>query len=180
MAGRKKSPVSTRRAATNGNDQYKSIVLTMKQFKYDQTALLEVLNSAQQTLGYLSEEVLNFVADSMKVPLSQVYGVATFYHMFTFEPKGEHNCVVCTGTACHVKGADQIVAAVSETFGVEDGGTTPDGKLSLTNARCVGSCGLAPVVVLDGVVRAKETPESIVAQLKEKLNQPEKGSVENG
>jgi len=152
--------------SSNGSTLYKPIDLTMKRYRYNPTALLEVLNSAQQALGFLSEEVLQYVSESMNVPLSRVYGVATFYHMFTFKPKGEHNCVICTGTACHVKGTDHIVKAVSETFGINDGETTPEGKLSFNTARCLGSCGLAPVVVIDGEVSAKQTPESVVNKIK--------------
>jgi bidirectional [NiFe] hydrogenase diaphorase subunit len=154
---------------TNGqnDDRYKSIDRTMKRFRYEQDALLEVLNAAQEAFGYLSEELLQYVSDQLQVPMSRVYGVATFYHMFTFDPLGEHNCIVCAGTACHVKGANQIERALADEFGVEAGETTSDGLFSLTTARCLGSCGLAPVVVLDGEVRAKETPESITRRVKE-------------
>jgi len=155
------------------NDRFKPIDLTIKRYKYDPAALLEVLNTAQQAFGYLSEEILQYVSNTMKVPLSRVYGVATFYHMFTFEPKGEHNCVICTGTACHVKGTNHIVQAITDTFGILDGETTPNGKLSFNTARCLGSCGLAPVVVIDGEVRGKETPDSVVNQLKDIACSPE-------
>ncbi len=87
--------------------------------------------------------------------------------MFTFEPMGEHNCIVCAGTACYVKGAERIVEALSGAFDIEAGQTTEDGLFSLTMARCLGSCGLAPVVVLDGTVRGKETPEAITTRVKE-------------
>lgn len=151
------------------DNRYKAIDRTIKRFKYRKDALLEVLNSAQETFGYLPEELLRYVSDQLHVPLVKVYGVATFYHMFTFEPLGEHNCVVCTGTACYVKGSDQITQALADEFDVEPGGTTPDGKFSLTMARCLGSCGLAPVVVLDGEVRGKETPDGITMRTKEVL-----------
>jgi bidirectional [NiFe] hydrogenase diaphorase subunit len=151
----------------SGDERYKALDLTMKQFKFEKDALLEVLNVAQGTFGYLSEELLIYVSRQLRVPLSKVYGVATFYHMFTFEPLGEHNCIVCTGTACHVKGSNRIVHALSEAFHIKEGETTPDGLFSLTIARCLGSCGLAPVVVLDGKVSAKETPESTMRRVKE-------------
>jgi bidirectional [NiFe] hydrogenase diaphorase subunit len=151
----------------SGDDRYKAIDRTMKRFAYEKDALLEVLNSAQETFGYLSEELLIYVSNHLNVPLSRVYGVATFYHMFTFEPLGEHNCIICQGTACYVKGADRIAEALSAELDIESGGTTPDGLFSLTTARCLGSCGLAPVVVLDGVVRGKETPEGVTARVRE-------------
>lgn len=153
----------------SGDERYKMVDRTMKRHDYQPDALLEVLNTAQETFGYLSEDLLIYVSAQLRVPLSQVYGVATFYHMFSFEPLGEHNCIVCTGTACHVKGADQIVAALSTEFGVKMGETTPDGKFSLSTARCLGSCGLAPVIVLDGEVMGKETPDSAVQEVKSVL-----------
>ncbi len=150
-----------------GDNRYKAIERTMKRYNYEKDALLEVLNTAQETFGYLSEELLHYVSEQLNVPFVRVYGVATFYHMFTFEPLGEHNCIVCAGTACYVKGAERIAQALAEEFNVAEGGTTSDGLFSLTMARCLGSCGLAPVVVLDGTVRGKETPEGITARVKE-------------
>ncbi len=151
----------------SGDDRYKTIDRTMKRFGYEKDALLEVLNSAQEAFGYLSEDLLIYVSNQLGVPLSRVYGVATFYHMFTFDPLGEHNCIVCAGTACYVKGADRIAQALSDELQIGSGETTPDGLFSITTARCLGSCGLAPVVVLDGVVRGKETPEGITTRVKE-------------
>lgn len=151
----------------SGDERYTAIDRTLKRFNYEKDALLEVLNSAQENFGYLSEDLLIYVSQKLSVPLSRVYGVATFYHMFTFDPLGEHNCIVCAGTACYVKGAEQIVQALSDEFQINPGETTPDGVFSLTMARCVGSCGLAPVVVLDGKVRGKGTPDLITARVKE-------------
>jgi bidirectional [NiFe] hydrogenase diaphorase subunit len=151
----------------SGDDRYKLIDRTMKRFAHEPDALLEVLNSAQEAMGYLSEDLLIYISQHLKVPLSQVYGVATFYHMFTFEPLGENNCIICTGTACHVKGSDEIVETLAKAFGISDGGTTVDGLFSLRSARCLGSCGLAPVVVLNGEVSGKETPQSVLRRVKE-------------
>ena len=145
----------------SGDDRYLSIDRTMKRFNHEKDSLLEVLNAAQEVFGYLSGDLLIYISNQLNVPMSQVYGVATFYHMFTFEPQGEHNCIICKGTACHVKGADRIIQALSEEFKVDTGETTPDGLFSLNIARCLGSCGLAPVIVLDGQVYGKETPEAV-------------------
>jgi len=165
---KKKRPVKeTPVVHPSGDDRYDALDTTMKQFKFEKDALLEVLNVAQGLFGYLSEELLIYVSRQLHVPMSKVYGVATFYHMFTFEPLGEHNCIVCTGTACHVKGSARIVQAVSDAFHIRDGETTADGLFSLTTARCLGSCGLAPVVVLDGKVSAKETPESTMRKVQD-------------
>lgn len=160
----------------SGDERYASIDKAMKRFKYEKDSILEVLNAAQEVFGYLTPDLLIYISNQLKVPMSQVYGVATFYHVFTFEPQGEHSCVVCKGTACHVKDADRITEALIEEFNIDAGETTADGLLSLTVARCVGSCGLAPVMVLDGTVYGKETPEAmtkrvveVVSHAKEKL-----------
>lgn len=153
----------------SGDDRYKAIDRTMKMFRYEQDALLEVLNSAQEAFGYLTEDLLIYISSNLQVPMSRVYGVATFYHMFSFEPLGDNNCIICTGTACHVKGSQEIVNTLSGEFDVEEGGTTADGVLSLTTARCLGSCGLAPVMVLNGQVIGKSTPESAARQIHQVL-----------
>ncbi len=157
----KQSTQRKKKSHPSGDDRYLAIDLTMKRFRYSRDSLIEVLNSAQEVFGHLSEDVLIYISTHLKVPMSQVFGVATFYHLFTFEPQGEHNCIICKGTACHVKGADSLIEALSEEFEIEAGETTPDGQFSMTIARCVGSCGLAPVVVLDGQVYGKETPEAV-------------------
>jgi bidirectional [NiFe] hydrogenase diaphorase subunit len=153
----------------SGDERYSAIDLSMRRIKYDKEALLEVLNTAQETFGYLSEDLLIYISQQLSVSLSKVYGVATFYHMYTFTPLGEHNCIVCTGTACHVKGADGIVQALSDEFAIDASATTDDGKFSLTTARCLGSCGLAPVIILDGLVRAKASPETVIHLVKAAL-----------
>ena len=151
----------------SGDDRYLSIDKSMRQFKYEKDSLLEVLNSAQEVFGYLSRDLLIYIATKLSVPLSQVYGVATFYHLFTFDPQGEHTCIICKGTACHVTGADEIIEALSEEFNISAGETTEDGLFSLTLARCLGSCGLAPVIVLDGQVYGKETPDAVTKRAAE-------------
>jgi len=155
----------------SGDERYNTVERTMKRFKYEKDALLEVLHTAQETFGYLSEDLLIYISSHLKVPMSQVYSVATFYNLFTFEPLGEHNCIICTGTACYVKGAMDLENSLSHQFDLEVGSTTADGMFSLTTARCLGSCGIAPVVVLDGKVYGKETPESITATVKRILEE---------
>jgi bidirectional [NiFe] hydrogenase diaphorase subunit len=123
--------------------------------------LIEALHTAQETFGYLDLDALRYVAASMRVPLSRAYGVATFYHFFTLKPAGEHTCVVCMGTACYIKGAPQLLDALKKDLNVTPGETTPDGKVSVLSARCLGSCGLAPAVVYDGEVLGKVTPQAL-------------------
>jgi bidirectional [NiFe] hydrogenase diaphorase subunit len=140
--------------------------VAMKRHQYRQDALIEVLHAAQRLFGFLEPNLLHFVAHHLKLPPSRVYGVATFYHLFTLTPRGRHTCVVCTGTACYVKGADKLLAAVSQAAGVEPGQTTPDGELTLRTVRCLEPCGIAPVAVLDGAVCGHETPETLLEQVK--------------
>jgi bidirectional [NiFe] hydrogenase diaphorase subunit len=128
-------------------------------------ALIEVLHSVQEAFGYLDTDALAYVGAALGVPLSKVYGVATFYSFFTLKPQGEHACVVCTGTACYINGAGGIVAAIRQRLGVGPGETTSDGRLSLLTARCLGSCSLAPAMVLDGQVHGKLVPDAVVARL---------------
>ncbi len=138
----------------------------MKRLRYQPDALIEVLHTAQEAFGHLSRELLAYVAGQLKLPESQVFGVATFYHSFTLRPKGEHSCIVCTGTACYVKGAGEIVARLEQIVGVRAGQTTADGKLSLGTARCLGNCSLAPMLTVDDVVYGPETPDSAVEKLR--------------
>jgi len=121
---------------------------------------------AQGVFGYLSEETILHVARALRLPPSLVMGVATFYHLFRFDRPGDHMCIVCTGTACFVKGSVDISAALSAECGIEPGATTPDGRVTLGEARCLGSCGLAPVCVLDGDVHGHQTPESALVALR--------------
>lgn len=153
--------------ATQENDnRHKILEATMKRHQYQPDALIEVLHTAQELFGYLDDDLLMKVAHSLRIPPSHIYGVATFYHFFTLKPKGEHTCVVCMGTACYVKGAADVLGALEHATGIRAGETTSDGKVSLMTARCLGACGLAPAVVLDGVVHAKQTPELALAHVK--------------
>jgi bidirectional [NiFe] hydrogenase diaphorase subunit len=157
-------------AHPSGDDRYKMIDRTIKHFNCEKSALLEVLTSAQEAFGFLSEDLLIYVSQQLNVPLSRVYGVATFYHMFSFEPLGEHNITVCAGTACYVKGSEKIEQAIGDAFNIKPGETTADGVVSLTRARCLGSCGIAPVVILNGEIRGKEGPDAVSARVKEAIS----------
>lgn len=171
------TPVSRPRKATehpSGDPRFTLIDRTLKRFQFRQDALIEVLHTAQETFGFLEEDLLVYVAHQLKLPLSWVFGVATFYHFFSLEPQGEHSCIVCMGTACYVKRAAEIIASLRDEFGIEPGETTPDGKLSIGTARCLGSCGLAPVLVLDGEVLGRETPNSVLEKVRAQLTQARK------
>ncbi|NJL01963.1 MAG: bidirectional hydrogenase complex protein HoxE [Spirulinaceae cyanobacterium SM2_1_0] len=144
----------------------KVIDVTMKRNHYRQDALIEVLHKAQEAFGYLEPEILEYVARHLKLPLSRVYGVATFYHLFSLKPSGEHTCVVCMGTACYVKGAGKILDQLQAELGIAVGETTPDGQISLAAARCIGACGIAPALVFDGAVAGKLDTEETLARVK--------------
>ncbi|MDJ0706849.1 MAG: bidirectional hydrogenase complex protein HoxE [Leptolyngbyaceae cyanobacterium MO_188.B28] len=142
--------------------RYKTLDITLKRNRHQPDALIEVLHKAQESFGYLEEGVLRYIARQLKLPLSRVYGVASFYHLFNLEPSGAHRCIVCLGTACYVKGAGQILEQLETTLQVKVGETTPDGQISLLSARCLGACGIAPAVVLDDVVSGQQTAESAI------------------
>jgi bidirectional [NiFe] hydrogenase diaphorase subunit len=149
----------------SSDNRFKLIDRTLKRFQYQQDALIEVLHTAQEAFGFLADDLLLYIARQLKLPPSWVYGVATFYHFFSLKPQGEHSCIVCMGTACYVKQAAEILAALCKAHGIEAGQTTPDRRLSVNTARCLGSCGLAPVLVLDGETVGRATPHSALAQV---------------
>jgi bidirectional [NiFe] hydrogenase diaphorase subunit len=149
----------------SGDKRFKILEVHMKKHQFRHDALIEVLHKAQELFGFLEDDLLLFVSYKLKLPPSRVYGVATFYHFFTLKPKGEHTCVVCMGTACYVKGADKIIAAVQENLKVKAGETTADNKVSLLTARCIGACGIAPAVVYDGTVTPRQTSATAVEHL---------------
>jgi bidirectional [NiFe] hydrogenase diaphorase subunit len=161
----------------NSDTRFEQLEATLKRYQYRQDALIEVLHVAQKLFGFLEPPLLHFVAHHLGLPPSRVYGVATFYHLFTLVPRGRHSCTICTGTACYVKGANNLLAAVSQAAGVEPGQTTPDGELTLRSVRCLEPCGIAPVAVLDGTVHGHQTAETLLKQVKGWLSRGTVGSA---
>jgi len=157
--------VSMRTAESSEDRRWRLVNRTIRMHGGTPDCLIETLHTVQEHFGYLDEEALKYVADALRVPLSRVYGVATFYHHFTLKPAGEHTCVVCQGTACYIGGAPNILKTIKQKLGIDPGETTPDGKVSLVSARCLGSCGLAPVAVFDGKVAARITPEAVLENM---------------
>lgn len=160
-------------AAAAGDNRLKILEATMKRNQYRPDALIEVLHKAQEIYGFLSPDLLVRVARSLHLPPSRVYGVATFYHFFSLAPQGTHTCTICLGTACYVRGAAELMARAEHAAGIAAGHTTPDGHFSLASARCIGACGIAPVVVIDGNVSGHVTPDDIAAQITALLSAPE-------
>ena len=124
-------------------------------------ATMPVLQAAQEIFGYLPEEVQIMIAEGLDIPLSEVYGVSTFYSLFTLNPKGKYQISVCLGTACYVKGAAEVLAAVEKKLGISPGGITPDGMFSLDACRCIGACGLAPVMMINEEVYGRLTAAQV-------------------
>ncbi len=129
--------------------------------------LINILHKAQHLFGYLPAEVQQIVARNLNIPVSKVYGVVTFYSFFTMTPKGEHPISVCMGTACYVRGAEKVLDEFKRILKIEVGETTPDGKFSLSSLRCVGACGLAPVVLIGEKVYGRVVPGDVEKILKE-------------
>ncbi|MCF7919750.1 MAG: NAD(P)H-dependent oxidoreductase subunit E [Candidatus Cloacimonetes bacterium] len=130
------------------NALYAELKKVIEEKKGLEKPLIEILRDAQEIFGYLPEEVQRFIAEELNMPLSEVYGVVTFYNFFSMKPRGKYVINVCTGTACYVKGAPRLLQMLSDELKIELGGTTPDNQFTLTSVRCVGACSLAPVFVI--------------------------------
>ena len=129
--------------------------------KDDKGPLMPVMQYAQESFGYLSLDTQIVIAEGLGVPVTEVYGVATFYAQFSLEPKGDYVIAVCQGTACYVKGGAAVLARVEEQLGITSNQTTPDGKFSIQDTRCLGCCGLAPVMTINEDVYGKLTPDMV-------------------
>jgi NADH:ubiquinone oxidoreductase subunit E len=132
---------------------------------HSESHLIAILHMVQASLGYLPKEQMNAVAQLAQIPLAKVTGVATFYHYFRLHPRGKHMINVCMGTACYVKGADKVAQRLMDDLGIQFGETTKDGQFSLESTRCVGTCGLAPVMVVDDQVHGPVEPGDIATIL---------------
>lgn len=145
----------------SGDVRFATLDGTIANYHYEPTALIQVLHAAQHLFGYLSADVLRYVAAALKLPLSQVYGVVTFYHFFTMVPRGKHQILVCTGTSCHVRGSKTILERLEQQLGIKAGETTKDNLFSLETARCIGACALAPAIAIGDDVYGKLSPDKI-------------------
>ena len=136
-------------------EQMAKLMECIERNKNDKGALMPVMHEAQEIYGYLPVEVQTVIAEKLGIPLAEVYGVATFYSQFSLNPKGKHQISVCLGTACYVKGSDKILEVLERNLKIKCGECTPDGNFSIDSCRCVGACGLAPVMIIDGEVYGK-------------------------
>lgn len=151
----------------------------VNQKQYADSYLIAVLHKAQELFGYLPREVMDEVAETLQIPTAHIWGVATFYHYFNLEPIGRHVISVCMGTACFVKGAQQVLDVLKKELNVEVGKTTGDMLFTLQEARCLGACGIAPLIMIDdkiyGELDAKKTVD-IINQYRKAAAEPQKGT----
>lgn len=143
------------------NEKFKKLEAYIDGIEDKNGCLITVLHTAQGMFGYLPKEVQIFIAKKLNLSAAKVYGVVSFYSFFTMEPKGKHVIDVCLGTACYVRGADKVLQELQNQLGINVGQTTPDGRFTLSCLRCVGACGLAPVVIVDDDVHGRVTAEDV-------------------
>lgn len=154
--------MSEKKSVFRGTEQQrKELAAVIEESRAIPGCLVHVLQRAQSIYGYLPIEVQTYIAEGLGISLSEVYGVATFYSQFSLTPKGKHRISVCLGTACYVKGSDKILEAVEKELGIKCGECTEDGLFSIDSCRCVGACGLAPVMMIGEEVYGKLTPEMV-------------------
>ena len=146
----------------NGTQEQEAKLLeVIAKYKDQKGALMPIMQEAQDIYGYLPYQVQKIISDETGIPIEKIYGVATFYAQFSMSPKGKYVVSVCLGTACYVKGSGLVLEEVEKVLGIKDGECTPDGKFSLETCRCVGACGLAPVMIVGGDVYGKMTPDMV-------------------
>ena len=143
------------------SEQEARLLEVIEQYRDVEGGTMPVLQAAQEIFGYLPEEVQQIISDGMGVPMEEIYGISTFYSLFTLNPKGKYQVSVCLGTACYVKGAQQILDAIVEKLDCPCGSITKDGKFSVDSTRCIGACGLAPVMMINDDVYGQVTPEMV-------------------
>jgi bidirectional [NiFe] hydrogenase diaphorase subunit len=161
--------ISTATELSGTDPRVKLIAAKIKKEHHKPDALIEILHTAQSAYGYLPLNVLKYITRELRLPPSRVFSTVSFYHFFSLKSKGEHTCLVCTGTACYVKGAQLILNEIEKQFSLKPGQVTADEKLGVQVARCIGACGLAPAVVLDDEVHAKVSAEDIVHKINAKI-----------
>ncbi len=142
-------------------EQDEKLKNVIEKYKGTDGALIPVLHEAQDIFGYLPREVQQKISDGLNVPMAEIYGVVTFYTQFSIYPKGQYQVAVCLGTACYVKGSGDIIEKIKQRLGIDVGECTADGKFSLDATRCIGACGLAPVLTVNDEVYGRLTVDDV-------------------
>lgn len=171
-------PENQQRPATieidNREQKYEQFDRVLEKYKEEEGTLIKILHEGQDIFGYLPREVLLYTAQKLGVPFAEIYGVVSFYSLFSMKPRGEKTIEICMGTACYVKGAEEILEEFKKELDIEPGEISADGKYSLETTRCVGACSLAPVVSVDEKVYSKVTAEEVKAIIEGKEEIEEK------
>jgi NADH-quinone oxidoreductase subunit E len=149
-----------------GREKVEKFKKALEDFKKMKGALIAIMNEAQEIFGYLPIEVQLYISQELQVPLTEIFGISTFYSRFTLKPSGKYKINLCMGTACYVRGAAMLLEKIKEKLGIEVGETTEDGKFSLEPTRCLGACALAPVMMINGEVFGRLTPNDVEEILK--------------
>lgn len=174
MATTETTGTTTSAAGNERLAQLKTYIASTQQNEQPDSFLIAVLHKAQELYGYLPVEVMDEVAQEMAIPTAHIWGVATFYHYFNLTPPGEHVISICLGTACYVRGAADILQAIKDELKIDVGEVTPDGLFSLQPARCLGACGLAPVVMIDDKIHGELTPKKMTQLINQYRKQAKK------
>jgi len=158
----------------NGCKVDDKLIKIAEKYKNVDGGIIGALHEVQDTYGYISEVSQKYLSKELKVPMSDIYGIITFYSRFSLEPKGKYNIQVCMGTACYVKGAEKVLNKFKELLNIEEGKTTEDGMFSLESVRCIGACGLAPAIVVNSEVYGKVDEQKVVEIIENIRNQEKK------
>ncbi len=150
----------------------KKVESILKKYKYDKDSIIQILEEIQSEFNYLQRDIMEYISQNLKIPLSKLYSIATFYSLFSLEPRGEHIITVCKGTACFVKGMSDVLKRIEDRLGISAGQTTEDMKFTLETVNCLGACALAPIVVVDGHYYGQTTVQKVDAIL-DKYQKPE-------
>lgn len=148
------------------NELKNKVKQVLKNYRNDKSALIDILHDTQAAIGYLPKEALEQISAGLKIPLSRVFCVVTFFKAFSLTPRGRHLINVCMGTACHVRGADKVVEQIEKELGIKSGENTPDLRFTLETVNCVGACALGPMVVIGEDYHGEMTPEKVSEVLK--------------
>ena len=148
-------------------DMWQEVDGIVRVYRNKSGGITQVLREAQDVVGYLPVELIDYVAAGMNIPKSEAFGIASFYSLFSLKPKGRHIIRICTGTACYIKGVREILNRLEQVYELKDGETDSQGRFSLESVRCLGACGLAPVMVVDGMTYGSITPERVMNILEE-------------